>query len=474
MTIEAERGQFPAAVAESSGGRAEPTSAATGRRARRPRRRIGTAVVLAVGSELTTGATRDTNAAELAAALSGQGVDVVGIGLLPDRLEIVTAALEEALERADLVVTTGGLGPTPDDLTREAIAAVCGEAPVVDRRLEAALRRRWLRRRLPYPASNVKQAWLIPSARPIPNPNGTAPGWWIERPDGRLVVALPGPPRELHPMWRDWVLPRLRRLGLGARQVVRTLRTVGIGESQLAELLGEGLLRAANPRIATYARQDAVDIVITARDEPSRPGSPRRSARALAAEAEAAVRSRLGDAVWGTDEDTWSGVVGRLLAERGWRLAVVELGTAGSLLALLEPLTVEGALARADVRGLDAESRGPNAETHRAVEPQPPIELPPVTEAELPAEPVALAAHAEAIRTAAGVDVGLAVQLAPTGPDTAVAVAVVDPAGSCIERRTVFGGGPQARLRAAVAAADVLRRRFLAVAIAEPSGSPGP
>ncbi|MER3418613.1 MAG: hypothetical protein C4343_05875, partial [Chloroflexota bacterium] len=212
-----------------------------------PRRRIRTAALVAVGSELTTGATRDSNAAELAEALSAAGVEVVGIGLFPDELDIVVAALEAALRRADLVVTTGGLGPTPDDLTREAIAAVCGEDLVVDRRLEAALRRRWQRRSLPYPASNVKQAWLIASAHPIPNPNGTAPGWWVERPDGRLIIALPGPPRELRPMWHDWVLGRLRRRGLGTRHVVRTLRTVGIGESQLVELLGEDLLLAPNP-----------------------------------------------------------------------------------------------------------------------------------------------------------------------------------------------------------------------------------
>lgn len=473
MTTEAERGRAPATDAEPPGGLAERIAAGTGRRALPPHRRIGTAVILAVGSELTTGATRDTNAAELAAALSGQGVDVVGIGLLPDRLEIVTAALEEALERADLVVTTGGLGPTPDDLTREAIAAVCGETPVVDRRLEAALRRRWLRRGLPYPASNVKQAWLIPSARPIPNPNGTAPGWWVERPDGRLVVALPGPPRELRPMWRDWVLGRLRRLGLGTRQVVRTLRTVGIGESQLVELLGEGRLRVTNPRLATYARQDAVDVVITARDEPSRPDAPRRSARALVAEAEAAVRSRLGDAIWGTDEDTWSGVIGRLLAEHGWRLAVVEIGTAGSLLALLEPLAVEGSLVRAEVRAAGAEVRGPDAETGRAAEPEQPVELGPAIKVRLPADPDTLAAQAEAIRVVAGADVGIAVRLAPAGPDTAVAVAVVDPGDGRTERRTVFGGGAQARLRAAVAAADVLRRRLLAVTAGEPSGSSG-
>jgi nicotinamide-nucleotide amidase len=399
------------------------------------RRPLRTAAIAAIGSELTTGATRDTNAAELAAALTAEGVDVVGIALLPDDFATVVAALRTALAGADLVVTTGGLGPTPDDLTREAIAAVFGEEPVVDRRLEAALRRRWRRRGLPYPASNVKQAWLIPSARPIPNPNGTAPGWWVERPDGRLVIALPGPPRELRPMWRDWVLGRLRRRGLGRRQLVRTLRTVGIGESQLVELLGEALLRKPNPRLATYARQDAVDVVIVARDEPAPAGRRGRRAATLLADAEALVRARLGEAVWGTDGDTWASVVGRLLEERTWRLALAELGTAGRVVDLLEPLAVDGHLVRAEVE-------------------------PPTGATDIQA----LVERAAAVRTAAAVEVGLAVTLVRAGADTRVAVAIADPLEGSVEVRTVFGTGAQARLRAAVVAADVLRRRLLAAA----------
>lgn len=410
----------------------------------RPRRRVAAAAILAVGSELTTGATRDTNAAELAAALAADGVEVVGIGLLPDRLELVTAALAEALDRSDLVLTTGGLGPTPDDLTREAIAAVCNETPVVDPRLEAALRRLWRRRGLPYPTANVKQAWRIPSARPIPNPNGTAPGWWVERPDGRLVVALPGPPRELRPMWRDWVLPRLRRRGLGRRQAVRTLRTFGIGESQLVELLGEALLRAENPRVATYARQDAVDIVITARDEAAGRGRRRQPAEAIVAATEATIRARIGDAVWGVDDDTWPAVLGHLLVARGWRLAVAESGTGGSLIALLEPLVVAGRLVRGEVEPATAPA------------------TPDTTD---------LRDRAAVVRSAAGAEVGLAIRFVPVEPDATVEIGIVDPTGRHGERRRVFGTGSQARLRAAVAAADTLRRRLLAVGAGDADGS---
>src|SRR6186997_962433 len=159
-----------------------------------PVRRLLTAELLSIGTELTVGETRDTNAGEVAASLTTAGVTVERISALPDRLDVVAGALAGALERVDLVVSTGGLGPTPDDLTREAIARVWAEEPVVDPELEAWLRGLWARRDLPFPESNRKQAWRIPSATALPNPNGTAPGWLAVRPDGRIAVALPGPP----------------------------------------------------------------------------------------------------------------------------------------------------------------------------------------------------------------------------------------------------------------------------------------
>ena len=205
------------------------------------------AELLSIGSELTVGETRDTNAGELARSLSGIGIVVRRIQALPDDLEAVSGAFAEALERADLVVSTGGLGPTPDDLTREAIAVVVGETPVVDPDLASWLRGLWTRRGMTMPDMNLKQAWLVPSAQALPNANGTAPAWWVSRPDGRLIVALPGPPREMRPIWQSEVLPRLRELGAGGEAATRTFRLAGIGESAVAELLGEALLRAGNP-----------------------------------------------------------------------------------------------------------------------------------------------------------------------------------------------------------------------------------
>ena len=194
-------------------------------------RPLRTAEILSIGSELTVGETRDTNAGELAAALTAEGVVVGRIVALPDRLDVVSSAFSTAFERADLVVSTGGLGPTPDDLTRESIAAALGETVEVDPELEAWLRGRWERRGIPMPEINLKQAWRIPSCEPLPNPNGSAPGWFVSRPDGGVAIALPGPPREMRPMWSDEVLPRLRDHGLGADSAVITLRLTGIGES---------------------------------------------------------------------------------------------------------------------------------------------------------------------------------------------------------------------------------------------------
>ena len=172
-------------------------------------RRLLSAELISVGSELTVGETRDTNSGELARSLTGLGVAIGRIQAVPDQLDLVVDAFTGALSRADLVVSTGVLGPTPDDLTREAIASVAGEKPAVDRDLESWLRGLWARRGIPMPDLNLKQAWLIPSATALPNANGTAPGWWVDRPDGRVVVALPGPPREMRPIWADAVLPRL-------------------------------------------------------------------------------------------------------------------------------------------------------------------------------------------------------------------------------------------------------------------------
>ncbi len=395
------------------------------------RRRILRAELLSIGSELTVGETRDTNAGEVARSLTQAGVAVDRITALPDRLGTVAEAFADGLRRADLVVSTGGLGPTPDDLTREAIAQVCGEATTVDPQLEAWLRELWARRRMPFPELNLKQAWLIPSAAALPNPQGTAPGWFVTRPDGRVIVALPGPPREMRPMWADDALPRLRDLGLGADVASRTYRLTGIGESQVAEILGEELLRAPDPEVATYARVEAVDVRISA------VGGVDGAAADRVAAAAAIVETRLGQHIWATGDTTWATAIGDRLAALGWQVATVELGTRGQVAALF-----------GDVDWL-AEVRIGRASSAAA----------PGTEPEAPAEAEAAAGLIEAARDAAahaGAEVGLAVLATERGTDTTVDVAVITPRGERTARRTAFLGGAMGRSRAALATAAIL------------------
>jgi nicotinamide-nucleotide amidase len=389
-----------------------------------PGRRILTAELLSIGSELTVGETRDSNAAELARSLTEAGVTVGRITALPDRLEVVVDALAAALGRADLVVSTGGLGPTPDDLTREAIARVWGEVPVVDPALERWLRDLWARRDLPFPELNLKQAWRIPSAEPMPNPNGTAPGWFVTRADGRVAIALPGPPREMRPMWADHALPRLRSRGLGTDVAVRIFRLMGIGESQVAEILGEELLRRQNPEVATYARAEAVDVRISAIGDMD-PAAGSRTAAALVEEAAVIVTQRLAEYVWAEGDQGWAGAIGARLGARGWRLALVELGTGGQLTSLFGDVDW---IAIAEARPDD-----------RADE-----------------EDATLTDLARRIRERAGAEVGLAVRARERGGDTAVSVAVVTPGSERRETRRAFLGGSHGRSRAALIAASVL------------------
>jgi nicotinamide-nucleotide amidase len=374
-------------------------------------RRLETAELLAVGAELLVGETRDTNSGDLAIELTALGVEVGRLSQLPDRLEVVIGALRDALGRADLVVTTGGLGPTPDDLTRESIAAVCGETPFVDPDLEAWLRDLFARRGVRFSEANVKQAWLIPSGTALPNRHGTAPGWWIDRPDGKVIVALPGPPRELRPMWQDEVLPRLRARGLGADRVAETLRLTGIGESSLVDVIGVDVLRQRNPEVATYARVDAVDVRISAM------GDAERSARHMVDATIAQLMPSLEPYIWARGDETWPDAVGRRLGAR--TLALAEIGTAGQIGALLGPkpwLLLDQEMS----------PRAALVKSQRGVK-----------------------GWAEHVRALAGADIGLAAIATERKGDMPVRIAVADGRRTTIATKLAFLGGDQGRRRAA-------------------------
>jgi nicotinamide-nucleotide amidase len=383
-------------------------------------RPLRSAVLITVGSELTTGETRDTNGGDLARELTALGVDVHRIEALRDDLPTATDAIRRALAEADLVVTSGGLGPTPDDLTREAIAAACGETPAVDPGLETWLHGLYERRGMAMPEVNRKQAWLIPSASALANPAGTAPGWWVERPDGRLIVALPGPPREMTRVWRDEALPRLRSHGLGDDRASVTLRLAGIGESALVELLGERRLRTTNPQLATYARADAVDLRISA------VGQEGGTAAELVSRAVADVEPLLAPYLFARGREGWVDALGERLGGR--RLAVVEIGSGGQLGALLGAAPW---LVFAETLAADSALAGAQAD---------------------------LGAYATRVRAVGGVEVGLALRARERAGDTAVQIAADIEGRHEAVTRTAFLDGEQGRRRAALAAAAELWR----------------
>jgi len=281
------------------------------------------AEIIAVGTEILLGEIVDTDSQYIAARLPALGIDLFWVTQVGDNLPRVREALERASQRSDLIFTTGGLGPTEDDLTREAIAAMLSEEMRVEPSLEAHLREFFARRGRPMPERNVKQATLIPSARAIPNAYGTAPGWWVER-EGRVIIAMPGPPGEMRRMWEAEVEPELRRRSQGIVLISRTLKTSDVTEGLVDELLGD-LKHAANPTVSVYSRADGIQVRIAAK------AADRHAAEALIAPVEAEAHRALGDAVWGADADTLESVVGRLLRERGFSLATVESCTGGLL-----------------------------------------------------------------------------------------------------------------------------------------------
>lgn len=284
--------------------------------------------LLAVGTELLFGDIVNTNAAWLGQRLAEIGADVTTSVVVGDNLDRIASAVRVALDRADALVVTGGIGPTQDDLTREGLAAAAGVALVRDAGLEAGLRARFEALRRDVPEMNYRQADLPSGAASIPNRRGTAPGVRIEI-GGGVAYALPGVPHEMHAMFTDTVLPDLLRLGGQPACIVhRVLRTAGLWESAVAAALApqvERLERSGGVTVAFLASGGQTRVRLTAKA--ATPGE----ALALIAPEESLARDALGAAVYGADDDTLDGVVASLLRSRGATVAVAESLTAGLL-----------------------------------------------------------------------------------------------------------------------------------------------
>jgi len=281
------------------------------------------AEIIAIGTEILFGQIVDTNSAWIATHLPALGIDLYHISTVGDNQGRLAETLGRAWDRSDLVITTGGLGPTEDDLTREAIAEMLGETMTLQPDLEAALRERFRRRGAAMPERNLKQATLIPSSQAIPNPRGSAPGWWVER-DGHTIVSMPGVRNEMYFMWDEQVEPRLRERSDGAIILSRSIKTSGLGEALVDEMLSP-LLSSANPTIGVYAKTDGIHLRLSAK------AAKRQDAEALLSDLEVKVRDILKDIIWGTDDDTPETAVGAILKQRGLTVATMESCTGGLL-----------------------------------------------------------------------------------------------------------------------------------------------
>lgn len=284
------------------------------------------AEIVAVGTELLLGEIVDTNSAYLAAELADLGIDLFYISQVGDNLARCAEVISRAWARSDLVLMTGGLGPTEDDLTREAIALALGEELVLDEPTLETIRSFFATRGLEMPQANRKQAMRIPSAQFIVNRVGTAPGWWVES-DGKVLVAMPGVPSEMRVMWEEQVRPRLQGRS-GATLARRILKCFGIGESALEARIAD-LVSSPNPTVATYAKRDGVHVRIAAK------ASTLEEAQEMVQDVDLELRRRLGNLIYGMDGETLPGVVGKLLLSRRWTLSVAESCTGGQVSSLI-------------------------------------------------------------------------------------------------------------------------------------------
>ena len=281
------------------------------------------AEIIGIGTELLMGELTDTNSSWIAGRLPALGIELQWVSIIGDDLPRLTEAFKTGMDRSDIIFTTGGLGPTQDDLTREAIAAAFGETPMIQQEVVDNLERYFAARGTPMPQHNLKQANLIPSAKWVVNKNGTAPGWWAER-EGKIIICMPGPPAENHAMWEEQVEPELARLIEDEVTITRNIKTKGMSEGAVDEIISE-FFGIENPYLGIYSKADGIHLRVIARAKDSQ------LAQAMILPVEQAIHERLGEYVWGYDDETPEQAAGKSLTEKGLTLASMEMCTGGAL-----------------------------------------------------------------------------------------------------------------------------------------------
>jgi competence/damage-inducible protein CinA-like protein len=286
------------------------------------------AEIITIGTEILLGEIVDTNARYLARQLRDAGIDLYRKTTVGDNAGRIAQAIQQALERCDIILTTGGLGPTVDDPTREAIATAVGATTEFKPELWDQIQARFQRFGRTPTENNRRQAFIPQGAIAIENPVGTAPSFIVEK-DHHAVIALPGVPREMEYLLENAVLPYLKqRYQLTGIIKARVLHTAAAGESLIDDLIGD-LERLSNPTVGLAAHSGQVDVRITAK------ANSEMEADALIRDVELEVRQRLGEWIYGADQETLEEVAFRALGRRGWSLAVIESNMGGELIQCL-------------------------------------------------------------------------------------------------------------------------------------------
>ena len=412
--------------------------------------------LITIGDELLLGFTIDTNAAHISRTLAEAGVEIVRRTTVGDDPARIATAVREAIDRTGAVITTGGLGPTSDDLTKPSIAKIFGRQMKLDEEIAAALEKRW-RARFPnanFPANNRTQAEIPEGARILNNRHGTAPGIWLEDDKGRWVAMMPGVPREMRGMLADELLPAIKARTKGTDTIVHsgTLRTTGIAESAIAELLGPNFLgdpgtELGSLPLAYLPGVAGVDLRVTVK------GLPRTRAEDLIKQAILKLRDRVSAYAYGEDDMDLAAVVLDKLRSAAFKLAVAESCTGGMLGERITNIPGSSDVFLGGVIAYDNEVkvealgvRREDIERHGAV-----------------SEEVALQ-MAAGIRKKMGADVGVAVTgiAGPGGgtPDKPVGLVWISVQGSKAKARRIHVGGDRAeiRQRATQAALEMVRR----------------
>jgi nicotinamide-nucleotide amidase len=306
------------------------------------------AEIIASGTELLLGEVTDANTPYIANQLAMLGMDLYHASIVGDNYQRFLEVLRQALERSDVIIISGGLGPTKGDITREVIAGLMGEKMEIDPELKQHIIRYFARMGLEMPENNLRQAMLIPSAIAIPNPLGTAPGWWVEK-SGKIIVSLPGPPGEMQPMWQKEVFSRLEGKGDGVI-LSRIIKTWGLSEARVDQLVGP-FMSVSNPTLALYAKADGIQLRITAK------AANTEIANKLIHERESELRQILKENVWGVDNDCLEVTTGQLIISKGLTLSVAESFTGGFLAYTLANVPESHRFFRGGIIAVDDKTR---------------------------------------------------------------------------------------------------------------------